>query len=330
MRVLASGHPELLPEVDPEVIAQHTVDAEHAGLMRRLSVRSHLAVPLTLGERIVGAISMAYVGVRRYGPDDVPLIEALASRAAVAIEHARLYRDAETARTEAQEANRAKDHFLAMLGHELRNPLAPIVTALRLMRLKPPGSTDREQDMIERQVRHMSRLVDDLMDVSRITQGKIELERAVVMLDDVVARALEMAGPLIEQRRHRLSVDVEPGLQVEGDAMRLAQVLSNLLTNAARYTDPGGEIRLSAVRTAGGKLRLAVADTGSGIDPSLLARVFEPFVQGPRGPDRAGGGLGIGLALVKSLVQLHGGSVDAKSGGPGKGSEFVVLLPALS
>jgi signal transduction histidine kinase/CheY-like chemotaxis protein len=227
---------------------------------------------------------------------------------------------------ELERASRAKDEFLAMLGHELRNPLAPIVTALELMKQKET-TTPREQAMIERQVHHVIRLVDDLLDVSKITRGKIALDRRPVDLSAVVDKAAEIASQLFVQRGHHLTLDVPGGLYVHADEGRLAQVFANLLTNAARYTPPGGDVRVGA--DVDGDVRavtVRVTDTGVGMEPELRGRVFDLFVQGDRGSDRAEGGLGIGLALVKNLVALHGGSVSAHSEGPGKGSTFAVQL----
>ena len=242
-------------------------------------------------------------------------------------ERAHALAHAETARAEAERAVRAKDEFLAMLGHELRNPLAPIVTALELIKRRQPST--RELEVVERQVQHVVRLVDDLLDVSRITRGKIELKKEPVELGRVIAEGVEIASPLYEERRHLLDVDVAPsGLLVEGDETRLAQVVANLLTNAAKYTPPGGRVTVSAARE-GNELVVRVEDNGIGISAELLPRVFELFVQGDRPVDRAEGGLGLGLALVRSLVQLHGGSVTATSAGVARGSEFVVRLPAL-
>jgi signal transduction histidine kinase/CheY-like chemotaxis protein len=237
-----------------------------------------------------------------------------------------LFKRTEAARAEAADASRAKDEFLAMLGHELRNPLAPIATALHLMRTRG-GGDGRERAVIERQVQHLSRLVDDLLDVSRLTAGRVTLELRLVALDEVVARAVETAGPLLEQRRHRLTVDVPPGLVVRGDATRLTQVVANLLTNAAKYTDPDGDLRVRAARE-GDSVVLRVSDNGMGIGPALLPRVFDSFAQAHQAVDRAHGGLGLGLAIVRSLVALHGGAVEARSDGDGRGSEFIVRLPA--
>jgi signal transduction histidine kinase/CheY-like chemotaxis protein len=232
------------------------------------------------------------------------------------------------AREDAENASRAKDEFLAMLGHELRNPLAPILTALQLMRLH--GSESREQQVIERQVGHLTRLVDDLLDVSRITRGKIELNARPRELADVVAHAMEIASPLLEQRGHHVHVEVpRHGLGVNADLDRLAQVLANLLTNAAKYSDPGSHIWVRASRD-GGDVEIRVKDGGIGIAPDMLTRVFEPFIQQTQSLDRSRGGLGLGLAIVRSLVERHGGTVRAESDGPGRGSEFVVRLPAIA
>ena len=215
-----------------------------------------------------------------------------------------------------------------MLGHELRNPLAPMLTALQLMRLRGGAELERERQVLERQTRHLVRLVDDLMDVSRITRGKVELRRQLVEIASVVARAIEIASPLIEQRAQHLEVAVPPqGMLVDADPARLAQVLANLLTNAAKYTPSGGRVEVSATRQ-GSQIELRVRDDGIGIAPELLPRIFDLFVQGERSSDRSSGGLGLGLAIVKSLVQLHAGQVSAQSEGLGRGTTFVVLLPA--
>jgi signal transduction histidine kinase len=232
------------------------------------------------------------------------------------------------AKRQAEQANRAKDEFLAMLGHELRNPLSPILTSLNLMQMRDSDSFRRERDIIERQVRHLARLIDDLLDVSRITRGKIQLKPEPLELITVVVKAIEMASPIIEQQMHHLIATVpNSGLKLEADPTRLSQVISNLLTNAAKYTDRGGKIWIRASREDR-HIVLRVRDDGIGMSPEMLPRVFDLFSQGGRGLDRAQGGLGIGLAIVKSLVELHGGSVSAHSEGIGKGSEFVVILPA--
>jgi PAS domain S-box-containing protein len=230
-------------------------------------------------------------------------------------------------REAAEAANRAKDEFLAMLGHELRNPLSPILTALQLMRLRGTEGSERERTVIERQVTHLTRLVDDLLDVSRIARGKVELKQEVVELAEVVAKAVEMTSPLLEQRTHTLDLQVpRTGLPVRGDATRLSQVTSNLLTNAAKYTPAGGHITVRGTEEDG-QVVLRVRDTGMGIAADVLPHVFDLFVQERQALDRSQGGLGLGLTIVRNLVEHHGGSVSAHSEGPGSGSEFVVRLP---
>ncbi len=286
------------------------------------SVMHHavLAVPMAARGRVLGAIALGSAQPdRRFELSDLEMAEELGRRAALAVENARLYR-------EAREADRRKDEFLALLGHELRNPLAPILTALQLMQLRGTGD-EREHKMIERQVRHLNRLIDDLLDVSRITRGKVQLKKEPLELSAVLAKAIEMASPLFEQRSHALSIDVpREGLVVDGDPVRLAQVFANLLVNAAKYTEPGGKIALTARREKN-RLSVSVKDNGIGIAPEVLPKVFDLFVQAERALDRSQGGLGIGLALARNLVDLHGGTIAAHSEGPGKGSEFVARLP---
>ena len=233
----------------------------------------------------------------------------------------------EQLREAAEAANRAKDEFLAMLGHELRNPLAPILTALQLMKLRGNDSSERERTVIERQVTHLTRLVDDLLDVSRIARGKVELKEEVIEMAEIAAKAIEMASPLLEQRAHTLDVNVPGhGLAVKGDPTRLSQVVSNLLTNAAKYTPPGGHITIRA-EAQHHRVVVRVRDTGIGIAADVLPRIFDLFVQETQAIDRAQGGLGLGLTIVRNLVERHGGSVAAASDGPGHGSEFIVRLP---
>ena len=235
-----------------------------------------------------------------------------------------------TARLAAEQANRTKDEFLAMLGHELRNPLAPIVTALQMIKLRADSRLSQEHEVIERQIAHMVRLVDDLLDVSGIARGKLELKRKELDIHDVVARAIEIAAPLFERKHHHLEVKAGPRpVCVNGDEARLIQVFTNLLTNAAKYTEPGGHI-LVLISRADDQVVIEVRDDGIGIDQELLARVFELFVQGYQPHDRSVGGLGLGLALVRSLVDLHGGTVEARSEGNGLGSSFTVRLPAVA
>ncbi|MFC3472854.1 ATP-binding protein [Massilia oculi] len=233
---------------------------------------------------------------------------------------------------ELRAANRQKDQFLAMLAHELRNPLAPITTAAQLLQrgqMDAPG-IQRASDIIARQAQHMTSLVNDLLDVSRVTRGLVTITKDALDVREVVHEAVEQVRPLIDARRHELHCEIASGtLRVEGDRTRLIQVVSNILNNAAKYTAPGGCIVLSA-RIESGSVRVAVRDNGQGLDPPILPYIFDLFIQAERTPDRSQGGLGLGLALVKSLAVLHGGRVEAHSDGLGKGSEFVVYLPCLA
>jgi signal transduction histidine kinase/ActR/RegA family two-component response regulator len=231
-----------------------------------------------------------------------------------------------------RDADRRKDEFLAILAHELRNPLAPIRNSLHILRMtrQHHPAAERVSAMMERQVGHMVRLVDDLLEVSRITRGKIELRKEPVEVDAVLRSALETSQPLIEAAAHRLTLAVPPEpLVVDGDPVRLTQVVANLLNNAAKYTNAGGQLWLSA-RREGSWVAISVRDTGSGIAPEMLPHVFEMFTQVDHRAARVQGGLGIGLTLVKSLVEMHGGRVTAHSEGTGRGSEFVVHLPLAS
>ncbi len=233
---------------------------------------------------------------------------------------------------EARRSDNGKDEFLAMLGHELRNPLGAISNGLQVLRRKGKGrdaATQHDRELIERQVRHMARLLDDLLDVSRITRGLTSLDKERVDLASVIARAVANTSPLVQLRRHQLSLSLPPGpLPVEGDATRLEQIISNLLSNAARYTEPGGSIWLS-LRREEGQAVIRVRDSGAGISAELLPRIFDMFTQGERPLDRSQGGLGVGLTLARRLAELHGGSIEAASDGAGRGSEFIVRLPAL-
>ena len=226
-------------------------------------------------------------------------------------------------------ADRRKDDFLATLAHELRNPLAPIRHAARISKM--PHATEAQmkwsQDVVDRQVEHMSRLLDDLLEVSRITRGKLELRKERLVLQDSLVAAVETARPPIEARGHRLVIDLPSApVHIDADPVRFAQIFSNLLTNAAKYTDPGGHIRVQA-RVAGDAAVISVQDNGIGIAPELLPQLFEMFSQVTSVLDRSEGGLGIGLSLTRGLVALHGGSIEATSRGLGRGSEFVVTLP---
>jgi signal transduction histidine kinase/CheY-like chemotaxis protein len=319
-----------------------TVEQAEAGLppgtrtvQREIGVSALAAAPLRSQDRLLGTVVVARLrGEPPFSDSDLMLLQELSDRAGMAIAQVDAQQRAEeaaavarSARDVAEAASRAKDEFLAMLGHELRNPLAPILTALALMEAQAGELFRRERDVLDRQVRHLVRLVDDLLDVARIARGKVQLRRERLELSHALAQALDVVGPLLEQRAHHLVLEVpHQGLLVEGDPARLSQVLANLLTNAAKYTPDRGRIAVEAA-LEGGAVVLRVRDDGIGIAPSLLPRVFDLFVQGPQPLDRAQGGLGLGLTLVRRLVEMHGGRVEAHSDGPGSGSTFTVRLP---
>jgi signal transduction histidine kinase/CheY-like chemotaxis protein len=287
------------------------------------------ALPLRGPAGTAGVLALFFPSMAPPGLDELlePACEALGA----GLLQARSLEEAETQREQAAADGRRKDEFLAMLAHELRNPLAPIVTALGLLRTRDSDAqfVARQRALVERQVGQLSRLVDDLLDVSRVARGKLELRKEPVELASVVSRAVEAAQPLLTRFRHALSVvPPEEPLFLVADPARLSQVISNLLNNAAKYTPPGGRVRLSVERE-GDEAVLRVRDTGIGIDAELLPHVFDLFVQGHDAPEHARGGLGIGLSLVRALVQLHGGEVGVTSGGAGAGSEFTIRLPAL-
>jgi signal transduction histidine kinase len=240
---------------------------------------------------------------------------------------------AERARAEQalKEADRHKDEFLAMLAHELRNPLAPILNAVQLMRMRPvtDPQLNWSRDVIERQLSHLTRLVDDLLDVARITRGKINLSREPIELGTLIARAVEIVQPLIQERGHQFTSEIPDGtLRVDADPLRLTQAFGNVLGNAAKYTERGGRISLSVCRQ-GAEVEIRVRDNGIGIPPEVLPRIFDLFTQLDRRSDHPHSGLGIGLALVRRLLQMHGGTITADSEGAGLGSEFVIRLPLL-
>jgi PAS domain S-box-containing protein len=334
--VLLTGRPDVVPELTADMIDPATIDPAQRKLLEELRPTSYIRVPLMHGADAVGVITLfdAESG-RHFEETDLCAARAFATIAAVAIERAQLVKDlerarldAEARRAEAEAANRTKDEFLAMLGHELRNPLAPVLTALELIRLRGCGRMAHECAVIDRQLKHLRRLVDDLLDASRIARGKIEVHREVIEVAEVVTASVEMVKPLLEEREQEVQVSVAPKLFVSGDRERLAQVAANLLSNAAKYSDRGSRISISAQRDVA-EIVLNVQDPGIGIEPGRLSQIFELFAQAPQALDRAQGGLGIGLAIARAIVELHGGSISASSSGPGTGSTFRVRLRAV-
>jgi signal transduction histidine kinase len=307
-----------------------------AALRKLLSYESHDAftgVPVIHRGSVRGMLLASHRGPDPAPADEEALLSALADQAAIALDRASRYRElwrqSQEARRELELAARHKDEFLAMLAHELRNPLAAIVNAIEVLhaRVGDDPHLNRVQDIASRQAMHMKRLLDDLLDVSRVTQGRIVLDRRSVDLRRLVHQAVQAVHPLIEERRHALHLELpRRPVFVDGDADRLVEVVSNLLTNAAKYSPPEGHIRV-AMTSGGGWVEVRVADRGEGIAPELLSSIFDLFVQSKRGYHRTEGGLGIGLTLVRRLVEMHGGEVTAHSEGEGLGSELVVRLP---
>ena len=321
--VLRTGRPELMRDIPNELLERSARDARHLELLRSLGLKSYIAVPLTDSSGVTfGIMTFATAeSGRLYSETDLRLAMDIAHRASIAIDNTRLYQAL-------QESDRRKDEFLAILAHELRNPLAPLSNSLQILGMPgvEPSIVARAHEMMTRQVGHLIRLVDDLMDVSRVMQGKIELRRMPVDLGTILARAAETMQPLIDVHRHRLSVHLTDRLSVDADAVRLTQVVSNLLANAIKYTPPEGCIWVSAEREENTAV-VRVRDNGVGLAPHMRHKVFDMFVQGEQSGAGVQGGLGIGLTLVKNLVEMHHGTVEARSEGLGRGSEFVVRLP---
>ncbi len=346
-----AGHrspPQLIPGLDlfPPALERAMREARKSELVIQPSgalpenARHLQIIPLRSGERTVAMLALGRARAPSgHGSADPATIDELVSRAAIALENARLYSNLkrEMARTKEaeeklKEASRRKDEFLAMLSHELRNPLAPIRNAAEVMRRIAPDDAGIAwaREVVERQVTHLAQLVDDLLDVSRITQGKIALKKEPIELGKVIQHSIDTARSLMEAKRHHLSVNVSAApIWVHGDFARLSQVVGNILNNAGKYTPEGGRIELSAGADRGEAV-ITVRDNGIGIDNALLPHVFELFTQGERSLDRSQGGLGVGLTVVERLVDLHQGKVDVKSDGLGKGSLFRVVLPCIS
>jgi PAS domain S-box-containing protein len=324
--VLRTGRAERVREMSDQVLEQAVAQPEYKAALRALGLRSFLCVPLAARGKVLGVITFVTAeSPRRYTARDQALAEDLARRAAVAIDNAMLLRVL-------QESDRAKDVFLATLAHELRNPLAPVWNGLSIIQRAPADSQRVLQvaEMIERQVGQLARLVDDLLDLSRIGTGKIELKKERTDLAGILRSAIETSRPHIEAAHHKLSLHLPPEpVELEADPVRLAQVFSNLLNNAAKYTRAGGNIEVDATVEAQ-QVVVRVRDNGCGIAPEMRGKVFALFTQGIHPSESSQGGLGIGLSLVDGLVRLHGGTVEAHSAGRDKGSEFVVRLPLAS
>jgi PAS domain S-box-containing protein len=308
------------------VVASHIQRSQDpkVQLVKTFGIRAYACNPLLAENRLLGTLSFASRMKDEFDPDEVTFLETICQYVTMAYERLRLV-------NELKEADRRKDEFLATLAHELRNSLAPVSNAVQVLRLRGPDEPELRwgRNVIERQIEHLTRLIDDLTDISRITLDRLDLRKERVDLAEVIKGAVESGRPLIEQCGHELIVTLPPQpVYVNGDSVRLAQAFMNLLNNAAKYTERGGRIWLTA-EGAAGEVVVRVKDTGVGILPEKLPRLFEMFYQADRSLERSQGGLGIGLSLVRRLVELHGGRVNAHSTGVGKGSEFTVRLPVL-
>jgi PAS domain S-box-containing protein len=330
--VMRTGRSELYPEISDALVAQIVNDPEQRRLIRDLELRSTLIVPIAAGPAVVGAMTLVFAeSGRRYSPDDLAFAEELGRRAGSAIENARLYGAEQRAREAADAASRAKDEFIAAVSHELRTPLTAILGWSKMMN---GASLDANQQKrasrtIERNAVAMAQLVEDLLDVSRIVSGKMRIDAHPLGVVPVVDSAMDSVQAAADGKQIRLvrSLDASAD-EVLGDARRLQQIVWNVVSNAVKFTARGGEVRV-AVRTTPDAVEISVSDDGRGIDPRFLPCVFEPFRQADGGSARMTGGLGLGLAITKHLVEMHGGTIEVASQGLGKGATFTVRLPRL-
>jgi signal transduction histidine kinase/ActR/RegA family two-component response regulator len=318
---LRTGQSQLMSELPEAFLDSVAQSEEHRAIIRELGPRAVISVPLKIRERIVGVMGLVSCDERRqYTKREVRLAESLAERVSTAVDNARLFHAV-------KEASRQKDEFLAMLAHELRNPLAAIRYAIALGQLSPDEPTGELFEVIDRQTQNLGHLIDDLLDVSRISRDKVTLRKEHIDLATIVNRAAVMARPLMDQKRHEFVLDLaQQPLPVYVDATRAEQIVANLLTNAAKYTGEGGRVTLRLFRDDGAAI-IKVVDTGIGLPPEMLTRVFDLFAQADRTLDRSEGGLGIGLTVARRLAEMHGGSISAASEGLGNGSTFTVRLP---
>jgi signal transduction histidine kinase/CheY-like chemotaxis protein len=332
-RVVHTGTPELVAEIDPAVLETAAKSEEHLGLLRRINTSSWMTVPLWIQGNIFGALTLAFSDSgRHYHSSDLVLAGELARRAAVAIDNAKLYELSQRERSRVEAATRAKDEFVAMVSHELRTPLNAILGWTRLIREGTLAESKRDHafEVIERNAKVQSHLVADLLDISRALSGKIRIHPAQVDLASVVDASIEAVSPAAEAKGIEIDLDLDrASAWMRGDGDRLQQVAWNLLANAVKFTPKNGKVTVR-LRRVESDLELVVEDNGEGIPPSFLPHVFDSFRQSDASATRPHGGLGIGLSIVKHIVELHGGFIEARSQGRGRGATFVVRLPIRS
>jgi signal transduction histidine kinase/ActR/RegA family two-component response regulator len=321
VQALRTGRPQLMDQLPEPLLSSFAQTEEHREMVRILGPLAVISVPLKIREKTIGVIGLVSCDRnRRYGQREVELAENLAERVAVAVENARLFHAV-------KEASRQKDEFLAMLAHELRNPLAAIKYAVASGRMSPADAPEETFEIIDRQTQNLAHLIEDLLDVSRISRDKVTLRKETVDLASIISGATSTVRPLIEDRRHELILEMpEEAVYVLADPTRAEQIVTNLLTNAAKYTRNGGRVTVRATTDANEAV-IEVIDTGIGLPPELLNRVFDLFAQADRTLDRSEGGLGIGLTVAQKLAEMHGGIITAESDGLGKGSKFTMRLP---
>jgi signal transduction histidine kinase len=322
MQAIESGEPIIENDTSPDKAQRSAQSPEHLELIKEWGARSFMMVPLRARGRSLGLFTVGSFSGRRYWQRDLTLAEDVAARAALALDNALLYRDA-------QDANRLKEDFLATLSHELRTPLNALLGWIHMLKMPNADEATRKRalESIERNARAQSVLINDLLDVSRVVSGKLHLEQLPVDLSAVALAAIDAVRPASRARDLELNVSIGAiTREVWGDPDRLQQIIWNLLSNAVKFTPPGGRIEL-ALEETGGAVQISISDTGVGIDAAFLPHVFERFRQADSSTTRAQAGLGLGLSIVRNLVDLHGGTITAASQGLGKGSTFTVTLP---
>jgi signal transduction histidine kinase/DNA-binding response OmpR family regulator len=331
--VLRTGTAQLYPSVPEALLAQVARDDEHLAILRELGLTSAMLVPLESRGQVLGVISFVSAeSGRHFSSADLALAEDLARRAAVAIDNARLYRSVREAKDAAVAANRAKDQFLAVLSHELRTPLTPVLTTVQdLERDRTLGGELREAlGMVRRNVELEARLIDDLLDLTRISKGKLQLSMATVDAHALLSSVLEICESDVVSKRQQVRVELAAACHhVRADSARLHQVFWNLIKNAVKFTPERGSITVRTATNADGRFEMQVIDSGIGIEPDVLPRIFDAFEQGEQAVTRQFGGLGLGLAITRALVEAHGGEIRAESAGRGEGATFVVRFPTV-